>query len=69
MDFNDLSAEQKAKVSNCRTIEELFELAKEEGMDISDEELDGVAGGAWCNAHEYSCPGFCQGFINPNCKK
>ena len=55
MKYSDLTPEQKKRVAECRTPEELFELAKEEGMEIPDEELDGIAGG-WCSEHEWGCP-------------
>ena len=52
MNVNDMSLELREKARACRTPEELFELAKEEGMEIPDEELDGIAGG-WCSEHEW----------------
>jgi tRNA(Ile2) C34 agmatinyltransferase TiaS len=45
--YKDLTADQKEKVSHCHTPEELFELAKEEGVEIPDEELENIAGGGW----------------------
>ena len=54
MDVNDLSPDLKEKARACRTAEELLELAKEEGMDIPDEVLDGIAGG-WCDEAEWKC--------------
>ena len=45
MEFNDLTEEQKAKALACQTPEEIFALAQEEGYELSDEQLDGVAGG------------------------
>ena len=47
MDFNDLTDEQKAKVRACKTPEEMLALAKEEGYELSDKELEGISGG-WC---------------------
>ena len=55
MDLDNLSPELKEQARMCRTPEELFELAKEEGMEIPDEALDGIAGG-WCSEHEWGCP-------------
>ena len=37
--------EQKAKVLACKTPEDLLELAKAEGYDLSDEELEAISGG------------------------
>ena len=56
MDFEDLSPELQERVRECRTIEELHEILQEEGMEIPDEELDAIAGGAWCNAYRWYCP-------------
>ena len=55
MNYKDISPELKDKARACHTPEELFELAKEEGMELSDEDLDGIAGG-WCSEHEWGCP-------------
>lgn len=55
MEFDNLTDEQKAKALACKTPEDLFALAKEEGVELTDEQLDAVAGGrAW-----YDCPGYC----------
>ena len=54
MNYNDLSAEQKARMAERSTPEELLELAKGEGYELSDEELELIAGGgAWDGG---SCP-------------
>lgn len=46
MDFNtDLTDEQKAKIRECKTPEDILALAKEEGYDLSEEELDTISGG------------------------
>ena len=55
MNTDGLSPELQEKARACHTPEELFELAKEEGMEIPDEELDGIAGG-WCSEHEWAGP-------------
>ena len=46
MDLNELTPEQKEKARACKTIEEIVELAKEEGIELSDAQLEEVAGGA-----------------------
>ena len=48
MNFNDLTDEQKAKARACKTPEEMLALAKEEGYELSDDELAAVSGGGWC---------------------
>ena len=53
MKFNDLSEEQKAKAAKCKTPEELLALAKEEGYELNDEEIDAVSGGKWDAVPDY----------------
>ena len=45
MNFDDLSSELKEKVKACKTPEEVLALAKEEGYELSDDELASVSGG------------------------
>ena len=47
MRFEDLTPEQQAKAKACKDTEELLALAKEEGYEIPDEELQAVGGKAW----------------------
>jgi len=47
MNFEDLTPEQQEKARACKTPEEVLALAKQEGYELSDAELDGIAGGAW----------------------
>lgn len=49
MNFEDLTPEQQEKARACKTPEEMLELAKAAGYELSDAELDGIAGGAWCD--------------------
>ena len=46
MNLQDLTPEQKEKALACKTPEELLALAEEEGYNISDEELQSIAGGS-----------------------
>lgn len=57
MEYNDLTEEQKEKARACKTPEELVALAREEGVELSDEQLEVVAGGAWndCNYCKGDC--------------
>ena len=48
----ELNPELMAKVKACRSPEEFLALAQEEGRELSDEELEGIAGGWEC-----PCPG------------
>ena len=45
MDFDSLTPEQIEKAKACKTPEELLALAKDEGLELSEEQLDSVAGG------------------------
>ena len=47
MDFNDLTPEQMEKAKACKTPEELFALAKEEGVELTDEQIEAISGGLW----------------------
>lgn len=47
MEYNDLTDEQKAKAIACETPAELVALAREEGVELTDEQLEAVAGGSW----------------------
>lgn len=52
MNVNDLSPELREKALECKSREELAELAKNEGVELSDEQLESLSGGeaAWdCN--------------------
>ena len=51
MNFNDLSPELREKAMACKTREELEALCKEEGFEITDELIEGVAGGVACPIH------------------
>ena len=55
MNYNDLSTEQKEKVFACRTADDYIALAKAEGCELSDEEVEQVVGGGlWFP--EVTCP-------------
>ena len=41
-----LTEEQIAKVKACKNSEELLALAKEEGIELTDEQLEAISGGA-----------------------
>ena len=52
-----LSEEQIAKAKECKSQEELLNLAKEEGIELTDDQLEAVAGGG-CGKDEdvMECP-------------
>lgn len=45
MNIEDLSPEVLEKAKACETPEELFALAKEEGIELSEEDLETISGG------------------------
>ena len=45
MNFEDLTTEQKEKAIACKTPEEVLVLAKQEGIELTDEQLEAVSGG------------------------
>ena len=47
MNFEELTPEQQEKARACTTPEELLALAKEEGIELSDTDLETVSGGSW----------------------
>ena len=49
-----LSDEQIAKVKACKNHDELLKLAKKEGIELSEEQLEAVSGGACSNTDD--CP-------------
>lgn len=54
MKFDDLSPEMREKVQACKSSDELLALAKEEGVELSEEDLEAVSGG-WgtCPNNDY----------------
>ena len=45
--FENLTEEQKAKLRECKTKEELVSLAQEDEVELSDDMLEAIAGGEW----------------------
>ena len=45
-----LSAEQIAKIKECKNHEELLALAKQEGIELTDEQLQVISGGGACSS-------------------
>ena len=43
--LDGLTDEQIAKIKDCKTTEEMLALAKEEGIELTDEQLEAVNGG------------------------
>ena len=55
-----LTEEQIAKIKECKNQEELLKLAKEEGIELSEEQLQAVSGGM-CSSTE-------KGPVCPHCQ-
>ena len=51
-----LTEEQIAKVKACKSAEEMLALAKEEGIELSDEQLEAVSGGTCVRDTYRVCP-------------
>lgn len=47
--FNELTPDQMEKARECKTSDDLVGLAKSEGIELSDDQLDAIAGGNWIN--------------------
>ena len=45
MNYRDLTAQQQEQLKGCTTAEELLALAKSEGVELTDDQLEQVAGG------------------------
>ena len=59
--LSTLTDEQKKKVEAAQTQEELLAIAKESGRELSDDQLEEIAGG-WCTVHclrDRDCKGHC----------
>ena len=54
--FDGLSEDLKKKATECKNAEELIALAKTEGIELTDEQMDAISGGVnW--SCDYSCRG------------
>ena len=68
MNFSDLTPEQQEKARACKTPEDILALAKEEGFELSDEDLEAVSGGnawdefvaAYADCNQIGCSGYAR---------
>ena len=51
-----LTEEQIAKIKSCKTQEEILKLAKEEGIELTDDQLEAVNGGCGTTTGYWGCP-------------
>lgn len=58
MNLEDFTPEQIERAKACKSAEELFALAKSEGVELTREQLDSLAGGypAWEEESQIRCP-------------
>ena len=54
-----LTDEQIAKIKACKNQEEMLQIAKEEGVELTDEQLEAVSGGCITWSRPVACPN-CQ---------
>ena len=61
--FEDLTPEQQAKADACKTPQEFFDFVKEEGLELTEGQLNAVAGGSgfWSERPCPKCGSFCTG--------
>ena len=52
----NLPDELKLSIEKADTVEELVNLAKENGVDLSDEQVDQIANGGWGSDNGKTCP-------------
>ena len=61
MNFEDLkNPELQEKLKSAKSVEDLVALAKAEGLELTDEQLEAVAGGEnlWAETHPDDCSNF-----------
>ena len=56
MGHENLSPEQQERARACESTEELAAIAEEGGLELSDEMLEGIAGGGKCWLFHEPCP-------------
>lgn len=50
--LNGLTEDQIAKVAECDNVSDLIQLAKDEGVELTEEQLEAVSGGACSSSKE-----------------
>ena len=56
MKFEDLNPELQERARACKTPAEMHALAKEEGIELGEHELDAIAGGGFWDCDDAPCP-------------
>lgn len=55
MDLSNLTPELKEKADACKTLEELLALAEEEGVELTDQQIQEISGGISPYAPVFAC--------------
>jgi predicted ribosomally synthesized peptide with nif11-like leader len=58
MNFDELSPELQKRAQTCKTPEEVLNLAREEGYELSDDELQSISGGMKWRREDKTCSDF-----------
>ena len=58
MSFENLDPAQKDRLKAAKSLEEMEEVAEEEGFELSDEQLDAIAGGRIDCPQDYCCSSY-----------
>ena len=66
MKFEDLTPEQQEKAKTCKTPEDIMALAKEEGYELSDEDLQAVSGGSLWDCGDLYCSSYRNDELDSN---
>ena len=60
MKLEDLTPELQEKAKACASVEDILALAEEEGFELSDGQLESMAGGFW-DCDDYFCGDYGDG--------
>ena len=66
MNFDELTPELQEKVRTCKTAGELVALAESEGVELSDDQLEGLSGGAVWNCNDNICADYRGPDLDPD---
>ena len=65
--YATLTDEQKQSVKSIKSVDELVQYAHDEGFELSDEQLESIAGGSWFPEARDSCVGYhCPELTSPD---
>ena len=67
MNFDELSPELQKRAQTCKTPEEVLNLAREEGYELSDDELQSISGGMKWRCEDKTCSDFVPAHSTRGC--